>query len=116
MPGSSPALLGMPDIETLSVLTINDKTIGRQLVSGDNADKRQRNCQCERAIQREVESLRAMHTIGRMLTCKNNTMQPTQLSCTNRRQHVDAQEPYNIGNVNEPIVDPNAMVMGRIKT
>ena len=40
MPGSSPALLAMPDIETLGVLTINDNTLGGQLALGDNADKR----------------------------------------------------------------------------
>ena len=73
--GSGPALLGMPDIETLSVLPINQKTIGRHMVSDDNADKRQltsnnnadkrqvssddntdkrqRNCKYERAVQRE---------------------------------------------------------------
>ena len=48
VPESSPALLGMPDIETLGVLTIDDKTIDRKL-----ACKRQRNFQCERAVQTE---------------------------------------------------------------
>ena len=38
VPGSSPALLGMLDIENLGLLTINDKTIDRQLATSDNAD------------------------------------------------------------------------------
>ena len=46
VPQNSPALLDMPDTETLGVLTIADKIIGRQVASCDNADKRQRNCQC----------------------------------------------------------------------
>ena len=53
LPGSGPALLGMPDIETVGVPTIHDKIIGRQLASGDMADKRQGNCQCEKAVQTE---------------------------------------------------------------
>ena len=44
MPGSSSALLGIPDIKALNVLTINYETIGRQLASDDNADKRKTNC------------------------------------------------------------------------
>ena len=71
MPGSSPALLGMPDIETLGLLTIDEKTIDRQLALGDNAGKRQRNCQCERAVQAE----------GRKL-----------VSYADNRQDVDAQK------------------------
>ena len=50
VPGSSPALLGMPYIETPGVLTINCKTMGRQLTSDDNANKRNRNWQYERAV------------------------------------------------------------------
>ena len=45
---TGPALLGMPDIETLGVLTKDDKTLDRKLALGDNADKGQRNCQCEK--------------------------------------------------------------------
>ena len=53
------------------MLTITDKTIDRKLALGDNVDKRQRNCQWERAVQTE----------GRKLG-----------SCTNNRQVVDAQK------------------------
>ena len=53
MPGSGSALLGMLDIETLSVLTIDDKTIDGQLALGNNPDKRQRNCQCDRVVKTE---------------------------------------------------------------
>ena len=45
VPGSCPALLGMPDIEKLGVLTINYKATGRQLSSVDNTDNRKGNCQ-----------------------------------------------------------------------
>ena len=45
MAGCGHALLGMQDIETLmSLLTINYETKGRQLISNNNPDKRQRNC------------------------------------------------------------------------
>ena len=37
VPGSGPVLLGMTDVETLSVLTIRYNTIGRQLTSDDKA-------------------------------------------------------------------------------
>ena len=50
-PESDPALLGKPDIQTLGVITINCETIGRQLASDDNADKRRRKCQYERVVQ-----------------------------------------------------------------
>ena len=46
LPGSDPAFLDMLDIETMGVLTINDKTVGRQLTSDYSANNRQRNCQC----------------------------------------------------------------------
>ena len=42
-------------------------------------------------------------------------MQPdTTESCTKNRQHVDVQEQYNADNADEPVVDPNQMVMGNI--
>ena len=63
----------MPDIETLVVLTINDKTIGRQLASGEIADKRQRNCQCERAIHTGGGKLESCTKIGRMLMHKKQS-------------------------------------------
>ena len=43
--GSSPALLDIPDIETLGALAITYEAIGRQLTSDKNADKRKRDCQ-----------------------------------------------------------------------
>ena len=63
MPQSGPGLLSMSDIETLGVLTTEDKTTGRQLALGDNADKRQRNCQCERAVQTESHKVNTMQTV-----------------------------------------------------
>ena len=70
--------------------TINDKTIDRQLVPGNNADKRKRNCHCERATQTE----------GRKLE-----------SYAYKRQDTDSPEQYN---ADEPIVDPNLTVTGNI--
>ena len=67
MQGSGPALLSMPDIETQGVLTINVKTIGRQLASGDSADKIQRNCQCQVEVQTEGGKLESIQMRGQML-------------------------------------------------
>ena len=39
VPASSPALLGMPDIDTLGIPTINYKTIDRPLTTDDTQDK-----------------------------------------------------------------------------
>ena len=52
---------------------INDKMTGRQLASGDSADKRQRNCQYKRAVQTEVGKLE---------------------SSTNKRQDTDVQKQF----------------------
>ena len=43
VPRSGQALLCMPYIETLGVLTTNCESIGRQLASDNNAEKRKRN-------------------------------------------------------------------------
>ena len=48
-----PSLLSMADKETWGMLTRNDKTIGRKLAPGANADKRQRYCQSKGAIHTE---------------------------------------------------------------
>ena len=66
VPGSSPALLSMPDIDNLHVLTINYETINRQLVSYDNADNRKRKSQYERAVQTEGGMPESCTTRGRM--------------------------------------------------
>ena len=85
----------MPNIKTLSVLTIDDKTIDRQLALGDNAEKR--NYLCERAVQtqsRKLESLRAIPE-----------------SSTNKRQDVYTQSQHKVKNITEPSVISNPMVM-----
>ena len=43
----------MPEKETLGGLAVNHRTIGRQVASDDNADKRQRNCKYWRAALTE---------------------------------------------------------------
>ena len=74
MPGSGPALLGMPDIDALGLLKLNCEIIGRHLVSGDNANNSYRNCQYERAVD----------TAGGMPE-----------SCTHKRQDADTQSQHN---------------------
>ena len=51
MPGNGPALLGMPEINNLGVLTIIFETIIRQSASDDNANSGKGNCHYERAVQ-----------------------------------------------------------------
>ena len=53
MQGGSPAVLGMPDIDILGILTISCETIGKQVASDKNTDDSKRNCQCKRAVQTE---------------------------------------------------------------
>ena len=43
VPGRRPALLGIPDINNLGVLTIKYDTIGRLVASDDNAKNMKRN-------------------------------------------------------------------------
>ena len=84
----------MSDIETLSVLTTNDKTIGMQLTSGNRADKRQRNWKCERAVQTEggklersaynrqdIDAQKAVHEEGRKLNHQQNCSYQMIPSC-----------------------------------
>ena len=91
VPGSSPAFLGMQDIDKLGVLTINYKTIGMKLASDNSMDNRKRNCQYERAVQMEDR---------------------IPESCTNKRQDAEAQNQHNANNTAEPSVISNPMVMG----
>ena len=60
------------------------------MVPGKNAEKRQRNCQCEREIQTEGGKIE---------------------SYAYDRQDVDVQEQYNADNMGESVVNPNPMVM-----
>ena len=65
----------MADIEMLGVLSIYDKRIDGQLAPGDNADKIQRNYQCERAIQIEVREIESYAYNRQDVDAQNNTMQ-----------------------------------------
>ena len=70
-------MLALPDIETLGELRIDDKTIGRQLALGDNADKRQsKTSSVKEHFKQKVGSLRPMQTLGRMLMYKKQTTKP----------------------------------------
>ena len=114
MPQSGPALLGMPDIDNLGVLTINSETIGRQLVPDNNADSRKGNCQYEKAVQTEdgmsesyacngwdVDTQKAAQAEDRMLE-----------TCTNKRQDAETQNQHSADNTTEPSVITNPRVMG----
>ena len=58
---------------------------------GDSAEKRQRNCQCERSVQKEGGNAE---------------------SCTNKRQDPDVQKQCNADNTAKPSVITNPMFMG----
>ena len=114
MPESSLALLGMPDIETLGGLTIDDKTIGRQLALGDNADKRQRNFQCKRAVQRESRKLES-YADNRQTVNAQKAVQAeggTPESSTNKRQDAYTQSQPNADSTTEPSVMTTPIVIG----
>ena len=107
----------MPDIETLGVLMIDDKTIGRQLISIHNADKRQRNCQCEGAVQTEDVKLES-HVDNRQDVGVQEAVQAiggTPEGSTNVRQDVDTQSQHSADNTTEPSVITNPLVTGNQK-
>ena len=87
----------MSGIETLGVPTINDKTIGRQLASGDDVDKRQRNCQCERAAQTEGGKLESYADNRQDVDAQKAVQVEGSMSesRTNKRQDVDSQSQHN---------------------
>ena len=89
--GGSPAVLGMPEIETLGVLTINYDTIGRQAASDDNANNWKRNCQCVSAVQTE----------GGKFECHEN-----------KRQDTEEQSEHNTDNTAELSIVTNPQVIG----
>ena len=114
MPGSSPALLGMSDIETLGVLAIDDKTMGRHLASGDNVDKWQRNWQCGRAVQTEGRKL-GKYADSRQDADAQKAVQAevcTPESSTNKRQDVDTQSQHNADNTTEQSAITNPIITG----
>ena len=90
----SPALLGMPDIDNLGILTINHETIDRHLGSGNNEDNRKRNCQYKGAVQTEGG---------------------IPESCTNKRQDAERQNQCNADNTAKPSFITNPMVTGKNK-
>ena len=116
VPGSSQVLLIMPFIETLGVLTMIYNTIGRQLASDNKANKRQRNCQYERAVQTEGWKLERCaydrQIVDAQKLCNVNNGANTAEWCIHRGQHVDTHEQHTADSVDEPDVVPNSMAMG----
>ena len=90
--GSKRALLGMPDIQTVGVLTINHDTLGRQLASDESTDKRKTNRQSKRAVQTQGQKPE---------------------SWKNKMYDVDVQIWFNANCTAEPGVDANLTVMGK---
>ena len=104
----------MPDIENLSVIRIDDRTIGRHLAPGDNVDKGQRNFQCERAFQTEDGKFESYADNGQDIDAQKAVQAEgsTPESSTNKRQDVDTHSQHNADNIREPSVITNPMVMG----
>ena len=115
MQGSSPVLLGIPGIETLGVLTISYEKIGRQLKPDNNPDKRQRNCQSERAVQiegRKPESCTSnKQDVDTQKAVQEKGRKPE--SCTNKRQDAAVQKQCNAVNTPKLAVTPNPVVTGK---
>ena len=91
VPRGGRAMLGMSNIETLGVLTINQDTTGRQLASDDNTDKIKTSGQSKKAVQTESRETE---------------------SCKNKMQDANVQKQCNANNIAKPSVDTNPMVMG----
>ena len=115
LPGSHPALLGMPGIQPLGVITIKYETIARQLTPDDNPDKRQRNCQSERAVETEdgkpVKCTKNRQDVDPQKAAKQKMGSLSTLQ--NKRQDDNVQTKYNADNISKPNVTPNAMVTGK---
>ena len=105
-------MLGIPDIETLCVLTIKYNTICRKLTSDEKANKRQRNCQCERAVQTEGGKLQRYaynkQDVDAQKQCNTDNKDENY---TNRKQHINVLQQHTADNVDKPVFVPNPMVM-----
>ena len=88
--GSSSAVLGMPDIDNLGILTINCETIGRQVTPDENAGNSKRNRQHERTIQTEGGKFE---------------------SYENKRQDAEAKSQHNADNTLQSSIVTNPMVI-----
>ena len=86
------------------------------MASDYKVNKRQKNCQYERAVQTEGGKLAGYEynrqDVDAQKQCGADNATDTDKSCTTRRQDVDAKEQYNADNVDEPDIVPNPMVIG----
>ena len=87
----SPAVLGMSDIDKLSLISFNCETIGRQVALDDIIDNSKRNSQCNRAIQTEGGKCKQFES---------------------EKQDAEAQSQHNTYNTAKPTIVTNPMVMG----
>ena len=59
MQGGTPAVLGMPGIDKLGLLTMNYETVSRQVASDDSTDNSKRNCQHKKQFKQKVENMKS---------------------------------------------------------
>ena len=82
MQDGSLVVLGMPDIDELSPISVNCETIGRQVMADDITDNSKRNGQCQKAIQiegGEYEQFESEKQDAEAQSQKMQTIQPSQL-------------------------------------
>ena len=75
-----PAVLGVPDIDKLSLISFNSETIGRQVASDDITDNSKRNGQCKRTIQIEGKKCEQFESEEQDAEARSQTMQTIQPS------------------------------------
>ena len=86
--------------------------IGRQLASGDNEKKRQRNCQFERTVLTEGGKFESFADSRQDVDAQKVVQAEggTPEKSTNKRQYADTQSQYNADNTTEPSFITNPMV------
>ena len=91
MQDSGPAVLGMPDIDKLCLISFNCETTDRQVASDDITDNSKRNGQCKRAIQIEVRKCEQFES---------------------EKQDAEGQSQQDVDNAAKPTTITNPTVMG----
>ena len=83
------------------------------MASGDSADKNRETASVKEQLKQKAGSLRAIHTIGRMLMHKKAVQAECgkSESCTNKRQDADIQKQCSADNKANPsaVLNPVAM-------
>ena len=74
------AVLGMLDIDKLSLILFNCETIGRQVMSDDIADNSKKNDLCKVQFKEKMGNASSLKVKSRMQKYKANKMQTIHLS------------------------------------